>query len=187
MTKPASHSHTTGDPPGVEPSGPVMTMMRAVADRYGAVEYDRHDRPEEIDAVLAAAHHFGVVPIPSDAVQPRTFRGADLPDLDITPTGCWIRGVHGEQVPADREVWERAARRVGHPTPTTRPAAGVGVQHQVDLVLDAIRPILTAALTEATQRAGDHATETPAAAWSRGYDAGAAAPRYEIPPAGTGG
>lgn len=70
----------TPDPAApVEVSPAIELDMKRIAALHPAVEYDPHDRPEEVAAVLAAAKAAGLVPVPSDTITPRTYRGAALP------------------------------------------------------------------------------------------------------------
>lgn len=88
-----NHTHTRGGTltddttatAATEPSPQLVESMRAIAASYRGVEYDMHDRPGEVAAVIAAARAVGLVPVPSETITPRTFRGCTPPPPATAP------------------------------------------------------------------------------------------------------
>jgi hypothetical protein len=75
--------------PDVEVNPSTLAAMQAIAAVWPAVEYDALDRPEEVAAVLAAARAAGLVAVPSETINPRTFRGRALPTSPASVAEQW--------------------------------------------------------------------------------------------------
>jgi hypothetical protein len=123
------------------PSPHLVADMLRISSTCPAVEYDAHDRPDERAAVIAAAVLANLVPVPSETVTPRSYRGAALP--------------------TDGAALDLAAEAAAYRWPTSHPpiVAGAGVVNVFDLALRALvdqaRPVLQAVWRSALEAAAN--------------------------------
>jgi hypothetical protein len=112
--------------PDVEVNPSTLAAMKRIAEMWPAVEYDAEDRPEEVAGVVAAARAAGLVPVPSETISPRTFRGCALPAAPST---------------AERWALDPAAAGAGLRIDADA-ACDAAVQSALVAVDEALRPLL---------------------------------------------
>lgn len=67
------------DDPEAQPSEALRELVALLGRQYPCIAYDPQDRPARILAIRRAAHAAGAIPIPSNALPPRSICGAEAP------------------------------------------------------------------------------------------------------------